>query len=116
MNRRRFLKFALGVVGASLVIPNPTGRAQLTSEQVRSRLDRRLRSGLRQRLEDEFHDRQDELQEVFTLAKDGDVYDFARKAVLEKLEARDQHDALAKVRARNRELEELGRRLEAGCR
>lgn len=116
MNRRRFLKFALGVVGVPLVIPNPTGRAQLTPDQVLDRLDRRLRSGLRQSLEEEFHDRQDELQELFTLAKDGDAYDFARKAVLEKLEATDQRDAMAKVRARNQELEDLGRRLEAGCR
>ena len=51
MNRRRFLKAALGVVGAALVpIPTPTVQAslgQLTQDQVRRSLDRRLRAGLR---------------------------------------------------------------------
>lgn len=55
-----------------------------------------------------FHAKQDELIEVFKLAKDGNRYDFSRKTVLEKLHATDQHDAMQKVRARNKELEDLG--------
>lgn len=55
MNRRRFLKAAMGVAGAALVlIPTPSVQAaslgQITPDHVRRRLDRRLRSGLRQRL------------------------------------------------------------------
>lgn len=55
-----------------------------------------------------FHGKQDELTKVFTLARDGAVYDFSRKTVLELLKASDQHDAMMKVRARNKELEDLG--------
>ena len=60
---------------------------------------------------DHFHLKQDELTEVFKLARDGNAYDFSRKAVLEKLGASDQHDAMQKVRARNKELEDLGTEL-----
>lgn len=58
-----------------------------------------------------FHKRQDELTDAFKLARDGNAYDFSRKAVLEKLGASDQHDAMQKIRARNKELEELGTEL-----
>ncbi len=60
---------------------------------------------------DHFHAKQDELAEVFKLARDGNAYDFSRKTVLEKLKATDQHDAMGKVRARNKELEDLGNEL-----
>jgi len=61
--------------------------------------------------QDHFHKKQDELTEIFKLARDGNAYDFSRKAVLEKLGASDQHDAMQKVRARNKELEDLGTEL-----
>ena len=60
---------------------------------------------------DLFHAKQEELAAAFKLARDGNAYDFGRKAVLEKLHATDQHDAMLKVRARNKELEDLGNEL-----
>ena len=58
-----------------------------------------------------FHAKQDHLTEAFKLAKDGSAYDFGRKNVLEKLGAADQHAAMGKVRALNKELEDLGNEL-----
>lgn len=60
----------------------------------------------------EFAAKQRQLGEVFELAKDGAVYDFSRKNVLEKLGAVDSADAVAKVKQRNIELEHLNRELE----
>jgi HK97 family phage major capsid protein len=60
----------------------------------------------------EFAAKQKELAEAFEIAKDGSVYDFSRKAALEKLGAVDSADAVAKVKARNIELEHLSRELE----
>lgn len=59
----------------------------------------------------EFAAKQQQLQEVFELAKDGKTFDLSRKAVLEKLGATDQQDALAKIKAKNVELDELGGKL-----
>ncbi|MEE8543249.1 MAG: phage major capsid protein [Gammaproteobacteria bacterium] len=58
-----------------------------------------------------FHAKQDGLTEVFKLARDGSGYDFSRKTVLEKLKVTDQHEAMRKVRALNKELEDLGNEL-----
>ena len=58
-----------------------------------------------------FHGKQDFLTKAFSLAKDGSAYDFSRKTVLEHLKASDQHDAMQKVRAFNKELEDLGTEL-----
>ena len=60
---------------------------------------------------DLFHAKQDHLAEAFKLAKDGSAYDFGRKNVLEKLGVADQHAAMGKVRALNKELEDLGNEL-----
>lgn len=61
-------------------------------------------------LREEFHKKQDDLKEVFDLAKDGtNQFDFSRKPVLEKLGATDETDALAKVKAANIELDELSK-------
>jgi hypothetical protein len=57
--------------------------------------------------------KQRELAEAFDLAKDGTAYDFSRKSALEKLGAIDSADAVAKVKARNVELDVLGRELQA---
>ncbi len=61
-----------------------------------------------QELREEFHAKQDFLTEIFKLAKDGGGYDFGRKNVLEKLKVADQHAAMGKVRALNKELEDRG--------
>lgn len=61
---------------------------------------------------EQFHAKQDQLKEIFDLARDGSVYDFGRKAVLEKLGASDSADAVQKVKARNVELDELGSALQ----
>lgn len=61
----------------------------------------------------QFAAKQKELAEAFEIAKDGNVYDFSRKAALEKLGAVDSSDAVAKVKARNIELETLNRELVA---
>jgi hypothetical protein len=60
----------------------------------------------------EFQAKQKEIADVFDLAKDGDRYDFTRAKVLEKLGAKDEGDALAKVRGRNDELTILGQALQ----
>ncbi len=64
---------------------------------------------------DRFLTKQEELAEVFRLAKTGEgdesVYNFSDKEVLTKLEAKDANDAMQKVRARNTELENLGTEL-----
>lgn len=61
---------------------------------------------------DLFHAKQDHLTEVFKIATDGPGrYDLGRKAVLEKLHAADQNEATQKVRALNKELEDLGEEL-----
>lgn len=60
----------------------------------------------------QFAAKQKDLAEIFTMAKDGSVYDFSRKAVLEKLGATDAADAFLKVKARNVELDDLGTRLQ----
>lgn len=64
---------------------------------------------------DLFLQRQEELGEVFRLAKtdegDESTYNFANKEVLTKLEAKDANDAMLKVRARNTELDALGKEL-----
>lgn len=60
-----------------------------------------------------FQAKQKELAEVFEISKDGDRYDLSRKAALEKLGATDASDAVAKIKARNIELEQLNRELEA---
>lgn len=61
---------------------------------------------------DRFLQRQDELTEVFKLAATEEgadsEYDFSRKDVLAKLDAKDANDAMLKIRARNTELETLG--------
>lgn len=59
-----------------------------------------------------FHAKQKDLGEVFTLAKDGNTYDFSRKTVLEKLGASDSADAVQKVKHRNVELDNLGQELQ----
>lgn len=59
----------------------------------------------------QFQAKQKELGEVFTLAKDGETYDFNRPAVLEKLGAPNSKDAIEKVKARNVELDVLGSEL-----
>lgn len=61
---------------------------------------------------EKFAAKQKELGEVFDMAKDGNVYDFSRKTVLEKLGATDSGDAVAKVKARNVELDNLGSELQ----
>ncbi len=56
-----------------------------------------------------FHAKQDEMAAIFKAAADvGGTFDFSRKTVLELLKATDQHDAMGKIRARNKELEDLG--------
>lgn len=60
----------------------------------------------------EFAAKQKELTDVMELAKDGKVFDLSRKSVLEKLGAADAHDAHAKVKARNEELDHMGRELQ----
>lgn len=60
----------------------------------------------------EFAAKQKELAEAFEIAKDGAVYDFSRKAALDKLGATDSSDAVAKIKSRNIELEYLSRELE----
>lgn len=59
----------------------------------------------------EFAAKQRELAEVMELAKDGKVYDLSRKSVLERLGAVDAADALAKVKSRNVELDDMGEQL-----
>lgn len=61
---------------------------------------------------EKFHAKQRELGEIFTLAKDGDTYDFKRSQVLEKLGASDSADAVQKVKSRNVELDNLGSELQ----
>lgn len=61
---------------------------------------------------EKFAAKQKELGEVFQMAKDGDVYDFSRKNVLEKLGATDSTDAVDKVKKRNVELDNLGSELQ----
>lgn len=60
----------------------------------------------------QFAAKQKELAEAFEIAKDGNVYDFSRKAALEKLGATDSTDAVAKIKARNIELESLSGELQ----
>lgn len=64
-------------------------------------------------LREELHTKQKTLAEAFDLAKDGKGFDFSRAKVLEKLGAADLTDAMAKVKERNNELADLGRRLSA---
>lgn len=59
-----------------------------------------------------FAAKQKELAEVFEIAKDGDRYDLSRKAALEKLGATDSNDAVAKIKARNIELEVMSGELQ----
>jgi HK97 family phage major capsid protein len=59
----------------------------------------------------EFAAEQRELAEIMELAKDGRVFDLSRKSVLDRLGATDQADALAKVKARNVKLDDLGEAL-----
>src|SRR5690349_14828616 len=61
----------------------------------------------------EFQAKQKALAEVFSNAKDGAAYDLSRKSVLEALGATDSTDAILKIKARNRELDNLGAELQA---
>ena len=56
--------------------------------------------------------KQKELAEVFEIAKDGDRYDLSRKAALEKLGATDSNDAIAKIKERSVELDQIGAELQ----
>lgn len=64
---------------------------------------------------DRFLQKQDEAAEVFTLAKteqgDDTTYDFGKKEVLERLNVKTSAEAMAKVRALNTELDDLGTEL-----
>jgi hypothetical protein len=62
---------------------------------------------------EKFVAKQKELAEVFEVAKDGDRYDLSRKAALDKLGATDSSDAVAKIKARNIELEVMSNELQA---
>jgi HK97 family phage major capsid protein len=70
-----------------------------------------MKPALREKL-DAFKTKQTELANIMELAKDGDRFDLSRPKVLEGLGAADRADALDKVKARNRELDDLGSELE----
>ena len=61
---------------------------------------------------EKFHAKQKALAEVMELAREGNVYNLGKKEVLEKLGATDRSDALDKVKAWNRELDDLAETLE----
>lgn len=65
---------------------------------------------------DRFVLKQDELAEVFKLARtdegDESTYEFGREEVLQKLDAKDANEVMQKIRARNTELEILGAELQ----
>jgi HK97 family phage major capsid protein len=61
---------------------------------------------------EQFHTKQAELMSIMDEAKDGAGFDLSRAKVLERLGARDATDAVAKVKERNRELGDLGARLQ----
>ena len=59
----------------------------------------------------QFETKQKELGEIMSAAADGNAFDLTRKVVLERLGATDAADALAKIKARNVELDNLGAEL-----
>ncbi len=66
-------------------------------------------------LRETYHRKQDELREIFDLSKtpEPNVYDFSKKAVLEKLGANSEAEASEKIKQRNRELDALFEEIEA---
>lgn len=61
----------------------------------------------------QFAAKQRELGEIMSMAKDGSTYDMSRKNVLEKLGAADSADAVAKIKSRNIELDNLSSELQS---
>jgi HK97 family phage major capsid protein len=63
---------------------------------------------------EQFATKQKLAADVFELAQDGTQFDLSRKTVLEKLGATDANDALGKLKALNRECDDLGAALHTG--
>lgn len=61
---------------------------------------------------EQFHAKQAELAKILEEAKDGQAFDLSRAKVMELLGAKDAADAATKLKERNRELDDLGQRLQ----
>ncbi|MGE4163875.1 MAG: phage major capsid protein [Vicinamibacterales bacterium] len=61
---------------------------------------------------EQFHSKQAELAKILEEAKDGQAFDLGRAKVMELLGAKDAAEAATKLKERNRELDDLGQRLQ----